>query len=153
MEGFLQRVDFFICIIYHLTVLSLFSFLLLLANTSHSYKFFCAISPRMVVIRVAFYFTCRPQGVNSFGSNDAAFASLSPIHHHQSSGGNHQDNSPFASLNPAQKPGGLNPSPNSYSSTGGNPFGQLQLKGFKTPLLINNEAQENIYGWLRIRDL
>ena len=65
---------------------------------------------------------CRPQGANTFGGNDAAFASLNPIK--QSSGMN--DDTAFSSLNPIQQSNGVNPSsaaPQSYSLTGGNPFG------------------------------
>nr|XP_027081427.1 probable ADP-ribosylation factor GTPase-activating protein AGD14 isoform X1 [Coffea arabica] len=64
----------------------------------------------------------RPQGANTFGGNDAAFASLNPIK--QSSGMN--DDTAFSSLNPIQQSNGVNPSsaaPQSYSLTGGNPFG------------------------------
>ncbi|CDP18429.1 unnamed protein product [Coffea canephora] len=68
------------------------------------------------------YGIMRPPGANTFGVNDAAFASLNPIK--QSSGMN--DDTAFSSLNPIQQSHGVNPSsatPQSYSLTGGNPFG------------------------------
>ncbi|KAL3500466.1 hypothetical protein ACH5RR_039559 [Cinchona calisaya] len=65
----------------------------------------------------------RSQGANnSFGGNDAAFASLNSIQ--QSSDMNNDD--AFSSLNPIQQSNGVNPlsaAPHSYSLGGGNPFG------------------------------